>query len=49
MPEFHPREDVKIETGEKATTLSTASVDGAAVSNEIIRKLEQCRHKLPPS
>uniref|UniRef100_A0A6N2KGQ8 NB-ARC domain-containing protein n=1 Tax=Salix viminalis TaxID=40686 RepID=A0A6N2KGQ8_SALVM len=33
---------------EKAITLSTASVDDAVVINELIRKLEQCRHKAPP-
>jgi ubiquitin-activating enzyme E1 len=49
VPEFQPREDAKIETDEKATTLSSASVDDAAVINELIRKLEQCRHKLPPA
>ncbi|KAG5253997.1 ubiquitin activating enzyme family protein [Salix suchowensis] len=48
VPEFQPREDVKIETDEKAITLSTASVDDAVVINELIRKLEQCRHKAPP-
>ncbi|KAI5603943.1 hypothetical protein BDE02_01G252300 [Populus trichocarpa] len=49
VPEFQPREDVKIETDEKATTISTVSVDDAAVINELIRKLEQCRHKLQPA
>ncbi|KAJ6292165.1 hypothetical protein OIU76_024140 [Salix suchowensis] len=48
VPEFQPREDVKIETDGKAITLSTASVDDAVVINELIRKLEQCRHKAPP-
>jgi ubiquitin-activating enzyme E1 len=47
VPEFQPREDAKIETDEKATTLSSASVDDAAVINELIKKLEQCRQKLP--
>ncbi|KAJ4725523.1 putative Ubiquitin-activating enzyme E1 [Melia azedarach] len=48
VPEFQPKKDAKIVTDEKATTLSTASVDDAAVINELIMKLEQCRKNLPP-
>ncbi|GFZ13322.1 ubiquitin-activating enzyme 1 [Actinidia rufa] len=43
VPEFQPRKDAKIVTDEKATSLSTASIDDAAVINELIMKLEHCR------
>ncbi|XP_031271882.1 ubiquitin-activating enzyme E1 1 isoform X1 [Pistacia vera] len=48
VPEFQPKNDARIVTDEKATTLSTASVDDAAVINDLIMKLEQCRKNLPP-
>eukprot|EP00262_Sarcandra_glabra_P002275 TRINITY_DN1254_c0_g1_i2.p1 TRINITY_DN1254_c0_g1~~TRINITY_DN1254_c0_g1_i2.p1 ORF type:complete len:1125 (+),score=211.89 TRINITY_DN1254_c0_g1_i2:118-3492(+) len=48
VPDFHPRKGVKIETDEKATSLSTASIDDAAVINELTMKLEECAKKLPP-
>lgn len=48
VPEFEPKKGVKIETDEKATNLSSASVDDAAVINELIKKIEQCRENLPP-
>ncbi|KAF3513296.1 hypothetical protein F2Q69_00001388 [Brassica cretica] len=48
VPDFEPRKDAKIVTDEKATTLTTASVDDAAVINDLIAKLEQCRHNLSP-
>lgn len=48
VPEFQPKKDVKIVTDEKATTLSAASVDDAAVINDLIMKLETCHKKLPP-
>ncbi|TYI90973.1 hypothetical protein E1A91_D03G159600v1 [Gossypium mustelinum] len=47
VPDFQPREGVKIETDEKAASLSTASVDDAAVINELLLKLELCRNNLP--
>ncbi|XP_051131737.1 ubiquitin-activating enzyme E1 2-like isoform X2 [Andrographis paniculata] len=47
VPEFQPKEDVKIVTDEKATSLATASVDDAAVINDLIMKLEQRRRTLP--
>lgn len=47
VPDFLPKKDAKIVTDEKATTLSTASVDDAAVINDLIMKLEQCRKNLP--
>ncbi|XP_052184847.1 ubiquitin-activating enzyme E1 1-like [Diospyros lotus] len=48
VPEFQPKKGVKIVTDEKATSLSTASIDDAAVINELIMKLEQCWKNLPP-
>ena len=48
VPDFLPKKDVKIVTDEKATSLSTASIDDAAVINELIMKLEKCQKKLPP-
>ncbi|KAL5814853.1 hypothetical protein ACOSQ4_025494 [Xanthoceras sorbifolium] len=48
VPEFQPKKDAKIVTDEKATTLSTASIDDAAVINDLIIKVEQCRKNLPP-
>ncbi|KAL8544390.1 hypothetical protein ACS0TY_004797 [Phlomoides rotata] len=49
VPDFQPREGVKIVTDEKATSIATSSVDDAAVINELIMKLEQCRKSLPPN
>ncbi|KAJ7959864.1 putative Ubiquitin-activating enzyme E1 [Quillaja saponaria] len=49
VPDFQPKKDVKIETDEKATSLSTASVDDAAVINDLIIKLEQSRKNLSPA
>nr|AFK46735.1 unknown [Lotus japonicus] len=39
-PDFQPKKGVKIETDEKATSLSTASIDDAAVINDLIVCLE---------
>ncbi|TYJ23882.1 hypothetical protein E1A91_A08G222500v1 [Gossypium mustelinum] len=50
VPDFQPKEGVKIETietDERATSLSTGSVDDAAVINELLFKLERCRNNLP--
>ncbi|PIN13370.1 Ubiquitin activating enzyme UBA1 [Handroanthus impetiginosus] len=47
VPDFLPSKDVKIVTDEKATSLSTASIDDAAVINELVMKLEMCRKNLP--
>lgn len=46
VPDFQPRKDAKIVTDEKATSISTASFDDAAVIIELIRKLELSRKKL---
>ncbi|KAK9279299.1 hypothetical protein L1049_012978 [Liquidambar formosana] len=48
VPEFQPKKGVKIVTDEKATSLSSASVDDAAVIDDLIRKIEQCRNSLLP-
>uniref|UniRef100_A0A2P2MDV3 E1 ubiquitin-activating enzyme n=1 Tax=Rhizophora mucronata TaxID=61149 RepID=A0A2P2MDV3_RHIMU len=48
VPEFQPRKDVKIETDEKATSLSAASGDEATIINELIMVLEKRRQQLPP-
>ncbi|XP_043724924.1 ubiquitin-activating enzyme E1 2-like isoform X2 [Telopea speciosissima] len=48
VPDFQPRKGVKIVTDEKATSLSTASVDDGAVINDLIMRLEECWKKLPP-
>lgn len=47
VPDFQPRQGVKIETDEKATSLSSASVDDAAVIEELIAKLESINKTLP--
>jgi ubiquitin-activating enzyme E1 len=47
VPDFQPRQGVKIETDEKATNLSSASVDDAAVIEELIAKLESINKTLP--
>ncbi|KAM7265775.1 hypothetical protein ACFE04_003458 [Oxalis oulophora] len=48
VPEFEPKTGVKIVTDEKATSTSAASIDDAAVINELVRKLENCHKNLPP-
>jgi len=48
VPDFKPKKDAKIVTDEKATSLSSASIDDAAVINDLIAKLEVCRTKLQP-
>ncbi|CAJ2640355.1 unnamed protein product [Trifolium pratense] len=49
VPDFQPKEGVKVVTDEKATSLSTASVDDADVINDLITKLERCRTNLTPT
>ncbi|KAI9153966.1 hypothetical protein LWI28_019105 [Acer negundo] len=48
VPDFQPKENVKIVTDDKATSMSTASIDDAAVINELTMKLEKCQKQLPP-
>ncbi|KAL3334041.1 hypothetical protein AABB24_030682 [Solanum stoloniferum] len=49
VPCFQPRKDAKIVTDEKAISLSSsASIDAAAVIDELISKLECSRKNLPP-
>ncbi|XP_071717337.1 ubiquitin-activating enzyme E1 1-like [Rutidosis leptorrhynchoides] len=47
VPDFQPKQGVKIETDENATSLSYASIDDSAVIEELIKKLEQTRKKIP--
>lgn len=48
IPEFLPKAGVKIETDEKATTLSTNTIDDEAVIDQLIRTLEEGFKNLPP-
>lgn len=48
VPDFQPKKDAKIVTDEKATSMSTSSIDDSAVIAELITKLEQCCKNLPP-
>jgi ubiquitin-activating enzyme E1 len=48
VPNFQPKKGVKIVTDEKAGSLSTSSIDDAAVINEFIVKLEQSRNQMSP-
>lgn len=48
VPDFQPKRDVDIVTDEKATSLSTASIDDDAVISELVMKLEICQKRLPP-
>ncbi|XP_017241732.1 ubiquitin-activating enzyme E1 1 [Daucus carota subsp. sativus] len=49
VPEFRPQAGVKIETDEKVTNLTAASIDDSAVIDELTTKLEQLRKTLPSS
>ncbi|PIA37529.1 hypothetical protein AQUCO_03000241v1 [Aquilegia coerulea] len=48
VPDFQPKEGVKIVTDEKATNPTPASIDDAAVIDDLIRRLDECHKKLPP-
>lgn len=48
VPGFQPKENANIVTDEKATSVSAASIDDAAVINDLIMRLEHCRTNLPP-
>lgn len=48
VPEFKPKSGVKIETDEKPDNISSASVDDAAIIEDLLTKLEACARKLPP-
>lgn len=48
VPDFQPKKDAKIVTDEKATSLSTSSIDDSAVINDLIGKAERCRANMPP-
>ena len=50
VPEFQPKEGVKIETDENVTNVNyAASVDDSLIINNLITKLERCRANLPPT
>ncbi|GAB2290588.1 E1 ubiquitin-activating protein [Dionaea muscipula] len=49
VPKFQPKEGVKIVTDEKATSLSSSSIDDAAVINDLIIKLDHCHSTLVPN
>ena len=48
VADFQPKKDAKIVTDEKATSLSTASIDDAVVIDELTMKLDKCQKLLPP-
>ncbi|CAM8949146.1 unnamed protein product [Rhodiola kirilowii] len=48
VPDFQPKKDAKIVTDEKATSISASSIDDAAVIDQLILTLEDCRTKLSP-
>ncbi|XP_022034390.1 ubiquitin-activating enzyme E1 1 isoform X1 [Helianthus annuus] len=48
VPDFEPKKNVKIVTDEKATSLSTASIDDSVVINELVNNLKLCHQNLPP-
>ncbi|XP_024981571.1 ubiquitin-activating enzyme E1 1-like isoform X1 [Cynara cardunculus var. scolymus] len=47
VPDFQPKQGVRIETDENATSLSASSIDDGAVIDELSKKLEQRRKTLP--
>nr|KAJ0187245.1 hypothetical protein LSAT_V11C900462630 [Lactuca sativa] len=47
VPDFQPKQGVRIETDENATTLSAASVDDSAVIDQLIKNIERARKSLP--
>lgn len=48
VSDFQPKKDAKIVTDEKATSLSSSSIDDGAVIDELISKLEHSRKNLLP-
>lgn len=48
VPDFQPKKDAKIVTDEKATSLSSSSIDDGTVIDELISKLEHIRRDLLP-
>ncbi|KAK1412745.1 hypothetical protein QVD17_34235 [Tagetes erecta] len=47
VPDFQPKQGVKIETDENATTLSSASIDDDAVIDQLIKQIEERTKTLP--
>jgi hypothetical protein len=48
VPQFEPKKGVNIVTDERATNLSSASVDDASVIDDLLAKLEEYAKNLPP-
>ncbi|KAL5197977.1 hypothetical protein ABZP36_001489 [Zizania latifolia] len=48
VPEFEPKKGVSIVTDEKATSLSSASIDDITVIDNLLAKLEEYAKRLPP-
>ncbi|KAF9596666.1 hypothetical protein IFM89_012865 [Coptis chinensis] len=48
IPNFQPKEGVRIDTDEKATNPTPASIDDVEVINDLTTRLVECRRKLPP-
>ncbi|KDP22845.1 hypothetical protein JCGZ_00432 [Jatropha curcas] len=48
VPDFQPKENVKIETDEKATSVAPSSIDDSIVIEELIVKLDKCHQQLLP-
>ncbi|KAL2611067.1 hypothetical protein R1flu_022759 [Riccia fluitans] len=48
LPEFVPKQGVKIETDEKATTLTSSGFDDESVIEQLINRLEEGTKTLPP-
>ncbi|KAL6657251.1 hypothetical protein ACP70R_005031 [Stipagrostis hirtigluma subsp. patula] len=47
VPEFEPKKGVNIVTDEKATNVSSSSIDDIAVIDDLLAKLEECAKSLP--
>ncbi|KAK1323715.1 Ubiquitin-activating enzyme E1 1 [Acorus calamus] len=47
VPDFQPKQGVKIETDEKATSMAAASVDDTAIIGDLIAKVQVCSTRLP--
>lgn len=48
LPEFIPKQGVRIETDEKATTMNIGAADDESIIEQLINKLEEGAKTLPP-
>ncbi|KAK1317591.1 Ubiquitin-activating enzyme E1 2 [Acorus calamus] len=48
VPDFQPKQGVKIETDEKATSAAAASVDDTTIISDLIARVQECYKSLPP-